>query len=55
VVVTGIQNEQSYNFLSVVTTSLMFANLILLLAMSEIFSWPKQQADDGGNDVVRAQ
>jgi hypothetical protein len=55
VVVTGIQNEQSYNFLSVVTTSLMFANLLLLLAMSEIFSWPKQQADDGGNDVVRAQ
>jgi hypothetical protein len=54
VVVTGIQNEQSYNFLSVVTTSLMFANLILLLAMSEIFSWPKQQPDDGGSNVVRA-
>ena len=53
-VVTGIQNEQSYNFLSVVTTSLMFANLILLLAMSEMFSWPKQQADDGGGNVVRA-
>jgi hypothetical protein len=54
VVVTSIQNEQSYNFLSVVTTSLMFANLILLLAMSEMFSWPKQQQDDGGSDVVRA-
>ena len=55
VVVTGIQNVQSYNFLSVLTTSLMFANLILLLAMSEIFSWPKQQQDDGGSNVVRAQ
>jgi hypothetical protein len=55
VVITGIDNQQTYNFLSVTTTSLMFAMLVLLLVLTEHINFTFKPRSGGPSDAVRAQ